>query len=95
MPSAVRRVRPAALLPRYRPSLPAASEVVLTSGADSALVDSLVAGSLQRLTVLTQRSILTEAAARTLQSTAALETVTAVGGTGALSAGALTAAANS
>ena len=67
----------------------------MTSGADTALVDSLVAGSLQRLMVLTQQSTLVEPAARTLQMTPALETVTAVGGTGALTNGALSAAANS
>jgi SpoIID/LytB domain protein len=85
----------AAVAKFYRPYLPTASEVVLTSGADTALVDSLVAGTLQRLMVLTQRSVLSEPAARTLQMTAALETVTAVGGTGALTGGVLTAAANS
>ena len=70
-------------------------DIYATSGADTALVDSLVAGTLQRLMVLTQRSVLSEPAARTLQMTAALETVTAVGGTGALTGGVLTAAANS
>lgn len=85
----------AAVATFYRSYLPAASEVVLTSGSDTALVDSLVAGTLQRLMVLTERSVLSEPAARTLQMTAALETVTAVGGTGALTGGVLTAAANS
>jgi SpoIID/LytB domain protein len=79
----------------YRRYLPNTSEAVLTSGADTALVDSLVAGTLQRLVVLTKKSSLVEPAARTLQSTPALETVTAVGGTGALANSALTAAANS
>jgi stage II sporulation protein D len=79
----------------YRKYLPITSEVVLTSGADAALVDSLVAGALQRLVVLTNKSSLVEPAAQTLQSTPALETVTAVGGTGALADSALTAAANS
>jgi putative cell wall-binding protein len=79
----------------YRAFMPTTSEVVLTSGADTALVDSLVAGSLQRLMVLTQKSALVEPAAKTLQTTPALETVTAVGGTGVLTNGALSAAANS
>ncbi len=79
----------------YRRYLPTTSEVVLTSGSDTALVDSLVAGSLQRLMVLTRKSSLVEAAAVTLQSTPNLETVTAVGGTGALANTALSAAANS
>jgi putative cell wall-binding protein len=85
----------AAVAAFYRPRLPTASEVVLTSGGDAALVDSMVAGTLQKLMVLTGRTGLVEAAARTLQSTAALETVTAVGGTGALTDGALAAATNS
>ena len=79
----------------YRRYLPVTSEVVLTSGADTALVDSLVAGTLQRLMVLTSKYSLVEPAARTLESTPALETVTAVGGAGALAGSALTAAANS
>jgi hypothetical protein len=59
------------------------------------MVDSLVAGSLQRLMALTPRSSLTESAAATLESTPALQTVTAVGGTGVLTNGTLSAAANS
>ena len=84
----------AAVAAFYRASMATTSEVVLTSGADTSLVDSLVAGTLQRLMVLTQRSALVEPAAKTLQSTPALETVTAVGGTGVLTGGALSAAAN-
>jgi putative cell wall-binding protein len=85
----------AAVAAFYRRFLPVTSEVVLTSGADTALVDSLVAGTLQRLMVLTSKYSLVEPAAQTLESTPALETVTAVGGTGALAGSALTAAANS
>ncbi len=79
----------------YRSRVPNTSEVVLTSGADAALVDSLVAGTTQRLIALTKKSSLVEPAAETLQTTPLLETVTAVGGTGALANSALTAAANS
>ncbi|HET8768026.1 MAG TPA: hypothetical protein VFM86_11945, partial [Pedococcus sp.] len=85
----------AAVASFYRPYMPTRSEVVLTSGADASLVDSLVAGTLQRLIVLTAKYSLVEAAAQTLQTTPALETVTAVGGTGSIAASALTAAANS
>ena len=79
----------------YRPKMPTTSEVVLTSGADGSLVDSLVAGTTQRLIALTQKGSLVEAAAQTLQSTPALGTVTAVGGAGVLSESTLRAAANS
>ena len=79
----------------YRAKLSNTSEIILTSGADSALVDSLVAGTAQRLVALTKKSSLVEPAAATLQMTPLLETVTAVGGTGALANSALTAAANS
>jgi stage II sporulation protein D len=85
----------AAVAAFYRPFVPTRSEVVLTSGADGSLVDSLVAGTLQRLIVLTAPGSLVEGAAKTLQTTPALETITAVGGTGSLTAGALSAAANS
>jgi SpoIID/LytB domain protein len=79
----------------YRPLVPNTSEVVLTSGADANLVDSLVAGTRQRLMALTQPSSLVEAAATTLESTPLLETVSAVGGTSAVYASTLAAAANS
>jgi stage II sporulation protein D len=79
----------------YRSKVPNTSEVVLTSGADTALVDSLVAGTTQRLIALTKKSSLVEPAAQTLQMTPLLETVTAVGGAGALANSALAAAANS
>jgi SpoIID/LytB domain protein len=78
----------------YRPRV-ATSEVVLTSGADANLVDSLVAGTRGRLVVLTRPTSLVEDAAAALQGTPLLETVTAVGGTGALRSAALTAAARS
>ena len=67
----------------------------MASGADGTMVDALVSSSLQRLIVLTSGSSLVAAAATSLQSTPLLETVTAVGGTGVLSARVLTAAANS
>ncbi|HET7279735.1 MAG TPA: cell wall-binding repeat-containing protein [Dermatophilaceae bacterium] len=79
----------------YRPLVPNTSEIVLTSGADANLVDSLVAGTRQRLMALTQPSSLVETAATTLESTPLLETVSAVGGTSAVYALTLTAAANS
>lgn len=85
----------AAVAAYYRPYMSNTSEVVLTSGADASLVDSLVAGTLQRLIVITAKGSLVEEAAKTLQTTPALETVTAVGGTGSLSGWALSAAANS
>ena len=85
----------AAIAEFYRSRMPAVSEAVLTSGGDAALVDSLVAGTLEKLMVLTQPSVLVEPAAKTLQSSAVLETVTAVGGTGVLTDGVLSAAATS
>lgn len=85
----------AAVADFYRTRVPSTTQVVLTSGADDALVDSLVAGSMGRLLVLTSRNGLVEEAARTLQSTPDLDTVTAVGGTGTVPASVLTAAARS
>ncbi len=79
----------------YRSRVPVTNEVVLTSGADANLVDSLVAGSRARLLVLTRPTTLVESAARTLQETPLLETVSAVGGTSAVSAAVLLAAARS
>ena len=79
----------------YRTRVPVTNEVVLTSGANANLVDSLVAGSRARLLVLTSPSRLSEDAAASLQSTPLLETVSAVGGTGALPAAVLTQAARS
>lgn len=79
----------------YRPLVPSTSQVVLTSGYDANLVDSLVAGTLERLIVLTAPTGLVEDAAASLQRTPLLDTVTAVGGTGAVSNGTLTLAARS
>jgi stage II sporulation protein D len=85
----------AAIAAFYRPKLPSTSEVVLASGDDFAMVNSLVAGTMQRLVVMTRSSRLVEAAAATLQSTPKLETITAAGGTAALASSVLSAAANS
>jgi stage II sporulation protein D len=79
----------------YRSRVPVTSEVVLTSGADRNLVDSLVAGSRGRLLVLTPPTGLGDDAARSLQTTPLLETVSAVGGTSAVPSKVLTAAARS
>ena len=69
--------------------------MVITAGTDASLVDSLVAGTRQRLMVLVTPTSLPETAAETMQRTPALELVTAVGSTGVLSNGVLTAAARS
>ena len=79
----------------YRSRVPVTSEVVLTSGANRNLVDSLVAGTRARLLVLTPPTGLGEEAARSLQTTPLLETVAAVGGTSAVPSSVLTAAARS
>ncbi|HSF98773.1 MAG TPA: SpoIID/LytB domain-containing protein [Ornithinibacter sp.] len=84
-----------AIVDFYRPRLPTTAEVVLTSGADANLVDSLVAGTRQRLVVLTQPTVLVEDAAASLQGTPLLQTVTAIGGASAVAPAVLTAAANS
>ncbi|KAF0835444.1 SpoIID/LytB domain protein [Ornithinibacter aureus] len=76
----------------YRARVPVTSEVVITNGSDRSLVDSLVAGTRARLLVLAPPSGLGEEAARTLQSTPLLETISAVGGTASLSASVLEAA---
>ena len=73
----------------YRSKVPVTSEVVITNGSDRSLVDSLVAGTRARLLVLAPPSGLGEEAARTLQSTPLLETISAVGGTASLSAAVL------
>lgn len=85
----------AAVAGYFRGLVPSTSEVVITAGADVSLVDSLVAGSRQKLMVLVKPTSLPESAAEVLQRTPALETVTAVGGTGVLSNGVLRAAARS
>lgn len=84
-----------AIVDFYRPRLPTTAEVVLTSGADANLVDSLVAGTRQRLVVLTAPTLLVEDAAASLQGTPLLQTVTAIGGASAVAPAVLTAAANS
>ena len=85
----------AAVASFYRSRVPVGSEIVLTSGKDSSLVDSLVAGTLQRVIALTEGSSLGADALTTLQTSPQLETVTAVGGAAAVSNGTLTRAANS
>ncbi len=79
----------------YRSKLPDQSEAVLTSGSDATLVDSLVAGTLQRLVVLSAGTSLGDQATVTLQTSPLLETLTAVGGPTTVSAATLAAAANS
>jgi SpoIID/LytB domain protein len=85
----------AAIAGFYRPRMPSTSEVILASGEDYAMVNSLVAGTLQRLVVMTPGSRLVEAAAATLQSTPQLETITAAGGSAVLTSSTLSAGANS
>lgn len=85
----------AAVAAFYGPRMPVRSEIVLTSGRDGALVDSLVAGTLQRVIALTQGSTLGGDALATLQTSSQLETLTAVGGTAVVSSRTLTTAANS
>ncbi len=85
----------AAVASFYRSRVPVQSEIVLTSGKDASLVDSLVAGTLQRVIALTQGSALGDDALATLQTSSQLETLTAVGGTAAVSTTTLSRAANS
>lgn len=66
------------------------AEVVMTSGADEALADSLAAGSLQRLMLLTRATSLPDPTVGYLQTTPLLETVTVVGGPASVAAAALT-----
>lgn len=84
-----------AIVEFYRPRMASTSEVVLTSGNQANLVDSLVAGTRQRLVVLTTPTELVEDAAASLQGTPLLQTVTAVGGAAAITPEVLAAAANS
>ena len=79
----------------FRGQMPSTSEVVITSGQDASLVDSLVAGTRQRLMVLVTPTALPDTAAEVMQRTPALETVTAVGGTAVVPNGVLTAASRS
>lgn len=85
----------AAVASFYRSRVPVQSEIVLTSGKDGSLVDSLVAGTLQRVIALTQGSALGDDALATLQTSSQVETLTAVGGTAGVSTTTLTRAANS
>ncbi|KQU69393.1 SpoIID/LytB domain-containing protein [Phycicoccus sp. Root101] len=85
----------AAVASFYRSRVPVQSEIVLTSGRNESLVDSLVAGTLQRVIALTPGSSLGDDALATLQTSSQLETLTAVGGTAVVSAATLTTAANS
>jgi SpoIID/LytB domain protein len=73
----------------------ASTEMVITAGSDASLVDSLVAGTRQRLMVLVNPASLPETAAETMQRTPALELVTAVGSSAVVSNGVLTAASRS
>ena len=79
----------------FRGQMPSTSEMVITSGQDSSLVDSLVAGTRRSLMVLVTPTSLPAAAAEAMQRTPALETVTAVGGTAVLSNSILTEASRS
>ncbi|MEP6854733.1 MAG: SpoIID/LytB domain-containing protein [Pedococcus sp.] len=85
----------AAVASFYRSRLPVQSEIVVTAGLDASLVDSLVAGTLQRLVVLTKGTSLGDDAEEALQRSPLVETLTAVGGTSAVSARTLVTAANS
>ncbi|KRE62250.1 cell wall-binding repeat-containing protein [Nostocoides sp. Soil756] len=64
----------------YRPRFALPSEIVMTSGANEALADSLAAGSLKRLMVLTAPTGVPAATLEVLRSTPELTTVTVVGG---------------
>ncbi len=79
----------------YRSRVPTTAEVVLASGDDAHLVDSLVVATHQRLIVLTRPTWLPSEAAEALQRTPLLEEVVAVGGTSAVSNGTLRRAARS
>lgn len=85
----------AAIAAFYRPMLTDISDVVLTSGDDGSLVDSLAAGQLGRLMVLTATNGVPAPSLKVLQTTAALTTVTVVGGTAVVTGSALTQAARS
>jgi putative cell wall-binding protein len=79
----------------FRGQMPSKAEVVVTSGQDASLVDSLVAGTRRSLMVLVRPTILPPAAAEVMQRSPALETVTAVGGTAVVSNSVLSKAATS
>jgi len=79
----------------FRGQMPSTSEMVITSGQDASLVDSLVAGTRRSLMVLVAPTSLPDTATEAMQRTPALETVTAVGGTAVVSNSVLTKAARS
>ena len=64
----------------FRSAVGVPNEIILTSGSDDALADSLAAGSLRMLMVLTTPVAVPEVSLRVLQTTPQLETVTVVGG---------------
>jgi putative cell wall-binding protein len=64
----------------FRPNFSAPSEIIMTSGSDAALADSLAAGSLKQLMVLTSPTGVPEETLRVFQTTPTLDTVTVVGG---------------
>ncbi len=79
----------------FRGQMPSTAEMVITSGQDASLVDSLVAGTRRSLMVLVTPTSLPATAAEAMQRTPALETVTAVGGTAVVSNSVLSRAAKS
>ena len=79
----------------FRGQMPSTAEMVITSGQDASLVDSLVAGTRRSLMVLVSPTSLPATAAETMQRTPGLETVTAVGGTAVVANGVLTRASRS
>ena len=85
----------AAIAGYFRGQMPSTSEMVITSGQDASLVDSLVAGTRRSLMVLVSPTSLPDTAAEAMQRTPGLETVTAVGGTAVVSNGVLTKASKS
>jgi putative cell wall-binding protein len=91
----VDRYATSAVVARYFRGQVNSSEMVVTSGYDASLVDSLVAGTRQRPMVLVKTTSLPETAEETMQRSPQLETVTAVGSSAVLSNGVLTAASRS
>ena len=79
----------------FRPRFSLPNEIVMTSGANAALADSLAAGSLKRLMVLTAPSAVPEATLAVFQTTPQLETVVAVGGAASVPAARLVQAQSS
>jgi SpoIID/LytB domain protein len=80
------RYEVAANVARYlRPRFAQPAEIVVTSGADAAMADSLAAGARQRLMVLVGPTTVPEASREVLTSTPTLSTVTVVGGPASVS----------